>query len=65
MPSIADLPTVEERREATEGARREARFRFAQDRIRKIVDGAPPLTETQRARLAALLLGASRDREAA
>jgi hypothetical protein len=38
-----------------ENARRAARFRFAQDRIRKIVDGAPPLTDEQLAKLAVLL----------
>lgn len=61
MPRISDLATTEERRAATLNARREARYRFAADRIRKIVDGMPPLTETQRARLAALLLGARRE----
>ena len=57
---IKDLPTVEDRRAATENARREARFRFAQERIQRIVDAAPPLTELQRARLAGILLGARR-----
>ncbi|MCP2327594.1 hypothetical protein HDA40_006101 [Hamadaea flava] len=55
MPRIQDLPTVEERRSATEDARRKARFKFAEQRIRKIVDAAPPLTEEQRRQLAALL----------
>jgi hypothetical protein len=40
----------------TESARRAARFKFAQDRIRKIVDGMPPLTDEQLAKLVALLL---------
>jgi hypothetical protein len=52
---IADLPTADERRKATEDARRSARYKFAEDRIRKIVDGAPPLTAEQRDRLASLL----------
>jgi hypothetical protein len=42
---------------ATEPARRAARFKFAQDRIRKIVDGMPPLTEEQLSSLAVLLHG--------
>jgi hypothetical protein len=42
----------------TENARRAARFKFAQDRIRKIVDGMPPLTDEQLAKLAVLLHGA-------
>jgi hypothetical protein len=52
---IEDLPTREARAKALEGARRAARYRFAEDRIRKIVDGAPPLTPEQRHRLAAIL----------
>jgi hypothetical protein len=40
-----------------ERARREHRFRAAEQRIRKIVDGAPPLTAEQRERLALLLRG--------
>jgi hypothetical protein len=39
----------------TENARRQARFRFAQDRIRKIASGDPALTDEQRAELAAIL----------
>jgi hypothetical protein len=39
----------------TENARREARFRFARERIGKIVAGVPPLTAEQRAELARLL----------
>ena len=38
-----------------EDARRNARYTFAQRRIKKIVDGWPPLTEAQRERLALLL----------
>lgn len=56
--------STEEIRDATEDARRQSRYRFAEQRIRKIVDGAPPLTADQRARLAALLAPAS-DEEAA
>jgi hypothetical protein len=41
----------------TENARRAARFKAARDRIRKIVDGSPPLTEEQRHQLALLLTG--------
>jgi hypothetical protein len=55
VPRIRDLPTHEERREATEPARRAARYKYAEDRIRKIVDGWPPLTPAQRERLALLL----------
>jgi hypothetical protein len=47
--------TPEQIAEATEDARRASRFKFAEDRIRKIVDAAPPLTPEQRERLALLL----------
>jgi hypothetical protein len=47
--------TPEQWREATEEARRSARFKFAEDRIKRIVAGWPPLTEQQRERLALLL----------
>lgn len=40
---------------ATENARRQARYRYARDRIRRIVDGDPALTDEQRAKLAAML----------
>jgi hypothetical protein len=40
-----------------ERCRREHRFRAAEERIRKIVDGAPPLTAEQRDKLALLLRG--------
>jgi len=55
MPKVNDLPTYEERLAATENMRRESRFRFAEKRIRAIVDAAPPLTPEQRDRLAAIL----------
>jgi hypothetical protein len=42
-----------------ERARREHRYRAAEERIRKIVDGAPPLTAEQRDKLALLLRGGS------
>jgi hypothetical protein len=47
--------TREQWLQLTENARREARFRFAEDRVRKIVAGAPALTDQQRAKLAAIL----------
>jgi hypothetical protein len=49
--------TEEERRRQTEEARRSARYKFAADRIKRIVDGAPPLTDEQRTKLAVLLHG--------
>jgi hypothetical protein len=48
--------TREQWQQLTENARREARFRFAEDRIRRIVAGAPALTDQQRATLAAILV---------
>ena len=56
MPAIKDL-SHEEQVAATVKARRNARYKFAEDRIRKIVDGAPALTQDQRDRLALLLRG--------
>jgi hypothetical protein len=44
--------TREQWLERTENARREARFRFARERIDKIAAGDPPLTTEQRAELA-------------
>lgn len=55
MSRTSETSTREERAAATEGARRASRYRFAEERIRKIVDGAPPLTPEQLAKLAALL----------
>jgi hypothetical protein len=55
LPKPRDQWTTEEWRDTTEDARRSARFKFAADRIRRIVDGAPPLTDEQRAKLALLL----------
>jgi hypothetical protein len=48
-----ELTTAEP--EHLEDARRNARFTYAQRRIRKIVDGWPPLTPAQREALAQLL----------
>lgn len=38
-----------------EDARRNARYTYAQRRIKKIVDGMPPLTDEQLTKLAVLL----------
>jgi|SoiMethySBSTD1v2_1073268.scaffolds.fasta_scaffold522576_1 hypothetical protein len=46
----------DQRLQRTENARREARFRFARDRIDKIASGNPPLTPEQRAELARRIL---------
>jgi hypothetical protein len=54
--------TREQWQQQTENARREARFRFAQDRVRKIAAGDPALTDAQRAELATIL---TRTRESA
>jgi hypothetical protein len=40
----------------TEGTARDLAAARAEDYIRKLVDAAPPLTDTQRSRLAVLLL---------
>jgi hypothetical protein len=48
--------TREQWQQATENARREARYKHAEDRVRKIVAGAPALTDQQRATLAAILV---------
>ena len=47
--------TAEDWRETSENGRRAARYKFAEDRIRRIVDGMPPLTDEQLSRLAVLL----------
>jgi hypothetical protein len=54
-PRYPRAQTREQWRQRTENARREARFRFARDRIGKIVAADPPLTAEQRAELARLL----------
>ena len=48
--------TPEQWRQATENARREARYRHARDRIDKIASGTPPFTPEQRAELARRIL---------
>jgi hypothetical protein len=62
MPTLGqprDL-TTEEWLHRTENARRAARYRAAEQRVRKIVAGTPPLTAEQRARLARLLFEGGR-----
>jgi precorrin-6B methylase 1 len=56
MPST--IPR-EQWRERTENARREARYKHAEQRVRKIATGDPALTDEQRARLARILVGES------
>jgi hypothetical protein len=48
---------AEEMSVALEDARRESRFKAAEERIRRIVDGSPPLTDAQKAKLAAIIRG--------
>jgi hypothetical protein len=64
VPRVADLPTPEQRREATEPARRAARFKFAQDRVRQIVSTWPTLTPEQKSELAVILLTPAGDGDA-
>jgi hypothetical protein len=52
MPSTVPR---EQWRERTENARREARFKHAERRVRKIAGGEPALTAEQRVKLAAIL----------
>jgi hypothetical protein len=47
----------EQPRDPDRAALRLARFKAARERIRRIVDGSPPLTEDQRHQLALLLTG--------
>jgi len=61
VPRVADLPPGEERRAFTEPARLAARFKFAEDRIKRLVDTAPPFTAEQKAALACILLAAGDD----
>jgi len=64
MPDVDTKPrsewTAADYREHTEAARRSSRFKFAEERIRKIVAGWPPLTGEQLEGLA-VLLRAGRD----
>ena len=46
---------AEEMSAALEDARRRSRFKAAEERIKRIVDAAPPLTAEQREHLALLL----------
>jgi hypothetical protein len=48
--------TPEQWQQATVDARRAARYKFAEQRIRQIVAGDPPLSVEQRGHLARLLL---------
>jgi hypothetical protein len=48
--------TREQWQQATENARREARYKHAEVRVRKIAAGDPPLTTEQRLELAAILV---------
>jgi hypothetical protein len=61
VPRVADLPTPEQRRKATEPARLESRYRYAQDRVRKIVAAWPPLTPEQKSALAVIILSGGGD----
>lgn len=54
--------TPEEWVNYTEIARRKARFKAAQERIQKIVDAAPPLTDEQRRELAAIIAPGTEDK---
>lgn len=66
---MADCDPVRRRQHASKGGLakyqneldRRKRFAAHADYIRRLVDEAPPLSELQRARLAALLLGARRE----
>jgi hypothetical protein len=55
MPS-SPTPQAETRAQKLERARREARFKFALDRVAKINAGQPPLTKAQRTELARRIL---------
>jgi hypothetical protein len=50
--------TADQRRQQTLEARRQSRYKYATDRVKRIVDGMPPLTDDQLAKLAVLLRGA-------
>jgi hypothetical protein len=53
--------TREEWLQLTEAARREARYRFAEQRVRKISTGDPALSAEQRANLARIILSPAAD----
>lgn len=50
-----DQWTADDYRTHTEDARRSARYKFAQERIKRIVNGYPPFTDEQLSGLAVLL----------
>jgi hypothetical protein len=56
---VAEPREDERTPEQLEDMRRNARFTYAQRRIKKIVDGMPPLTDEQLSRLAVLLQAGS------
>jgi hypothetical protein len=62
---IQDLPSAGERRDATENARRESRFRYTKERMRRIADARPRFTTEQAEALAAILLSAPSSDEGA
>jgi len=55
VPKPREEWTPEEWRATTEGARRRARFKYAEARIRKIVDAMPAFTDEELSKLAVLL----------
>ena len=54
--ALGGLTRVRAEPERIEEARAELKFTTASDYVKRLVDELPPLTEVQRARLAALLL---------
>jgi hypothetical protein len=50
-----DTRTFDERKAAVEPALRSYRYKRARERIERIIDGWPPLTDEQREQLALLL----------
>ena len=54
--ALGGLTRVKANRDRIDEARAELKFTTAADYIKRLVEDAPPLTELQRARLAALLL---------
>lgn len=61
MPHALAALSHEERVAATEDARRAARYHYAERRIKQIASGEPPLTDQQRADLAAILSPAAEE----
>jgi hypothetical protein len=57
VSKVTDYPTPEQgRRAQTEPARLASRYKYARDRVRRIVAAWPPLTPEQKAELAVILL---------